>query len=82
MDKGQKHQVALLESGEDAAKAFESSEQSFDFIAPTGQVMVVRPKGAAVLFGRHDRDQAKFQRQLAGFIPFVGAAVRSSAATR
>ena len=72
MDKGQKHHVKFLESGEDATKAFESAKEPLDFVAPLVHSPVVLPGGEAILLWRNDRDKAKIEGQLAGVIAFVG----------
>ncbi len=73
MDKSPEHHIEFLESGEDAAKAFEAAEQPLDLVAPPVQGAVIVPSGDAVLLGRHDRDEAEGQGQLPGFVALVGA---------
>ena len=72
MDKGEKHHVQLLESGEDSAKALESAKESLDLVAATIHGTIVLPGGHSVRFRRDDRDIPQIEGQLTGFIPFVG----------
>lgn len=73
MDKGQEHHVELLESGEDAAKSFEATEQALDFVASPIHGSVVLPGGDPVLLGWNHGYEAQVDGQLAGFVALVGA---------
>ena len=71
MNEAPKHDVQLLESGEDAPESFESSEEAFDFIAPAIHDTVVLPRLDPIGFGWHNGDEPQVQRKLPGFIAFI-----------
>ena len=52
-------------------KAFEPAKQPFDLIALALQSLLVSPRLNSPALGRHDRNEAKVQRELARFIPFI-----------
>jgi hypothetical protein len=72
MDKSAEHQIEFFEAGEDSAKAFEPTEQSFDFIAATIQDTIVFPGVDPVVLGRDDGGITQIDRPLPSFISFVG----------
>lgn len=73
MDKGQEHHIEFLETGEDAPKIFEATEQSLDFIASAVHGAIVFPSREAVLFRRNNGDEAKIEGQLPSATSFVGS---------
>ena len=72
MDKSKEHHIEFLEAREDAAEAFESAKQAFDFVAPAVHGAVVFPGSDAVSLGWHNRDEAEIEGQLASVVAFVG----------
>ena len=72
-DEAEEHHVEFLEAREDAAEAFEPSEQSFDLVALLVDRAVVLPRVEPVGLRRNHRNEAQIERQLPGFIAFVGA---------
>ena len=73
MEEGEKDQIEFVEARKDAAKTFEPAEQPLDFVAPAVHGFVVLPGLQAVRPGRNHRNKAEIQRQLQGFVVFVGA---------
>jgi hypothetical protein len=71
MDESHKHDVQLLESGEDAPEPLKPSEQALDFIASAIHDTVILPRFNPVGFGRHNGDEAQVQRKLPGFLAFI-----------
>ena len=71
MDKSQEHDVEFFESREDAAKAFESAKQSFDFVASSVHGAIVIPRCDSILLRRNDWNKAKVKRQLSCVVAFV-----------
>jgi len=72
-DECEKDDVEFIESGEDAAEAFEPAEEPFYFIASAIHGLVVLPGIQAVALGRDDWDKAEVQCQLASLVVLVGA---------
>src|SRR5829696_1564880 len=68
-----KDDVQFFETGEDAAEAFESAEQSFDLVALLVKGAIVLPGLQPVALRRDYRNHAQIEHQLPGFISFVGA---------
>jgi len=73
VDEGEEHEIELVEAGRDSAKAFESSEESFDFVAFLVQHPVVIPGVVAVALGWDDWGVAQVLCQVPGLIILVGA---------
>ena len=72
-DEGDEHQIELVEAAEDSAKAFESSEEPLDLIAPSIQFLLESPGLHALGIGWHDGDEAQIQCELASLIAFIRA---------
>src|SRR5258708_7682593 len=73
IDETNKHHVEFLESGEDAAESFQSPEQSLDLVASLVHGAIVFPCIDSIALGRNHRNEVQIQRQLSGFVTFVGA---------
>ena len=71
MNEAHKHDVQLLESGEDAPESLEPSEEAFDFIAPAIHDTVVFPRLDPIGFGWHNGDEPQVQRKLPGFLALI-----------
>src|ERR1035437_3626625 len=65
--------IECLETGEDAAEAFQSPEESFDLVALLIQGTIILPGMQPVGLGRDYWNHAEIQHQLAGLIAFVSA---------
>ena len=63
----------LLEAREDAAKALEAPEQSFDFVAALVHLPVVFPGLDLGTEWRHDRDEPQIECELTRLVALVGA---------
>jgi hypothetical protein len=64
--------AADSEAGEDAPEAFQSAEEPLDLVAFAVHGFVVLPRFETVAFGWDHGDEGKIQRQLPGFIVFLG----------
>lgn len=71
MNKAHKHDVQLLEPGEDGPKSFKPSEEALDFIASAIHDTVVLPELAPIGFGWDNRDEPQIQRE--PFFKYAGA---------
>lgn len=67
--------IELIESGEDVAKALQSTKQSFDLMELFVHILVVLPNTHAVTFWRYDGKYFKFQYQFARLIAFIISAL-------
>lgn len=63
----------FIEAGEDAAKAFESTEEPLDLVAFAIHGLIVLPGLQAIAFRGNHREEAEVQSQLERFVVFVGA---------
>src|SRR5271163_119790 len=73
VEKCDEDDVEFLESREDAAKAFQSAEEPLDLVALLIEGAVVLPRLDPVGLGRHHRNHAQVEHQLAGLVALVGA---------
>lgn len=71
VDKGNEHYIEFVKTREDAPKALQAAEQSLDFVSTFVHFAVVLPGLNACTQWRHDRDEAKIERELPGFIALV-----------
>ena len=71
MNEAREHDIEFFKAGKDAAEAFQTAEEAFDFMAFLVEGFVVFPRGNPVGFWRHHRRQSKLKSQLAGFIPLT-----------
>jgi hypothetical protein len=71
--KSQEQDVEFFEAGEDAAKAFQSAEQSLDLIALALHGLVILPGFETIALGWNHRYKAEIQRQLPSFVVLVTA---------
>jgi hypothetical protein len=72
VEETEEEHVELLEAGEDSSEALQPAEEALDFVALLVEGAVILPWLDAVGFGRHHRDHAQRQNELASFIAFVG----------
>ena len=73
VNKSDKHHIKFLKAREDASKTFESAKQAFDFIAALIHRLIVFPSVDSITLGRNYWHKTKIERELAGFISFVGS---------
>ena len=73
VEEAEEEDIEFLEAGEDSAEAFESPEESLNFVALLVASAVVFPGLDAVGLWWNDRDHAQAKHQLPGFVAFVGA---------
>ena len=81
-EKAEEEDIEFFEAGEDAAEALEPPEEPLDLIALAVHGFVVLPGLKAIAFGRNYRNKAEIQRQLTGFVVFVGVVHDAGAAVR
>ena len=70
-EEGKKDAVEFFEAGEDAAIAFESSEEPFDLVAFAIEYAVIAPRVDTVGLGWNHGNHAEFEHQLSCFIAFI-----------
>ena len=73
VEEAEEEDIEFLEAGEDSAEAFESPEESLDFVAFFVEGAVIFPRLDAVGLWRNHRDHAQAEHQLPGFVALVGA---------
>ena len=70
---GEEDEVELFEAGEDATKAFESTEEPFYFIAFLVEGTIIFPRAPMRLdSGRDNWNHAEIENQLPGQVILVG----------
>ena len=72
VEEREENDVEFVEAREDAAKALEPLEETFDLIAFAVQSFVILPGIQAIAFGPNHGDIVEFQRQLPDFVVFLG----------
>ena len=73
MDEAQEQGIEFVEAREDAPEALQSSEQTFDFVAPLVHIAVVHPGVTPGPERRNHGCEAEVERQLACRVALVGA---------
>jgi len=72
-EKSQEEDIEVLKAREDAAEALETPEEPFDLVALAVHGFVILPGFEAIALGWNHRNKAEIQRQLAGFVVFLGS---------
>jgi len=71
IDEGDEHHIQFVESREDAAEAFESSEQSLHFVSTFVHFPIVFPWFKAIAFWRDNGDEAQVKRELSRLVALI-----------
>ena len=72
VEEGKEYDIEFVEAREDAAEAFQSPEEPFNFVASPVHSLVILPGVEAIAFGRNHRKEVEFQGQLTGLVVLVG----------
>jgi hypothetical protein len=73
VEESEEDDIEFIETGEDAAEAFEPAEEPLDLVALAVQSLIVEPRMQAIVAGRNDREEAEVQSQLERSVVLVGA---------
>ena len=73
MEEAEEDDVELIEAGEDATEALESSKQPFDLIPSAIERPVITPRPGAVARRRNDGNPTEVESELAGLFAGVSA---------
>jgi hypothetical protein len=71
-DEGEEDDIEFLESGKDAAEAFQPAEKPFHFVALFVEFAVVFPGIEPVGLGRNHRNHAQIEHQLPRLVALIG----------
>lgn len=71
MDEAKKYDIQLIESGKDATKTLQASEQPLHFIATLVHFSIIRPRLKTIAFRWNNGNEAKVERQLTCLVTFV-----------